>query len=89
MQIWHKFGLIQTIVKKSLLFTGPFGLNLYLNGSIFLDRSPQGREVLNQAVRKAKERGASIWIYPEGTRNSRKALSFLLFSSLGYLMTSL
>ena len=49
MRVWHHFGPVRTIVKRSLLWTGPFGLNLYLNGAIFLDRnSPKGRETLNK-----------------------------------------
>ena len=51
--------LISMMIKKSLLYVFPVGLMFYLMGAVFIDRSSQsGRSALNEAGRRAKEKGA-------------------------------
>lgn len=56
------------IVKRELMYAGPFGLALYLTGAVFVDRfkSPaKGRASINKAGTHAKENGISLWVFPE------------------------
>lgn len=46
------------MIKKSLLYVFPVGLMFYLMGAVFIDRSSaSGRGALNEAGRRAKEKG--------------------------------
>ncbi len=76
------------IAKKELKYFGPFGLNLALCGTIFLDRhrGPDAHDVVNVAARTAKQNCTSIWIYPEGTRNRRRGLTMLPFKKGAFHM---
>jgi len=60
------------VAKKELKYAGPFGLCMTLCGAIFLDRgsSEAGRRAINEAGKKAKASGTSMFLFPEGTRNS-------------------
>jgi lysophosphatidate acyltransferase len=60
------------IGKKQLLWIPFFGLFYYGAGNILIDRKKRVSAIagLDQAVAQMKARGASIFIFPEGTRNS-------------------
>ncbi len=66
------------IAKREVLFYGWFGLSMVLHGTILLNRA-DGRDAMNKAGRKAKEMGASLFVFPEGTRNKKRDLNFLPF----------
>jgi len=59
------------VIKKQLLYSGPFGLYAYLCESIFIDRSntKAAKKELNEKVLEVKMKNWKIWIFPEGTRN--------------------
>ena len=60
--------ILSMMIKKSLLYVFPVGLMFYLMGSVFIDRSSQsGRSALNEAGRRAKEKGTR---YGSDTRKS-------------------
>ena len=61
------------IAKKSLFYIPFFGLMYVGFGNILIDRKNRANSVtgMNEAVQALRERGASILIFPEGTRNSR------------------
>jgi len=78
-------GPTSMMIKKSLLYVFPVGLMFYLMGAVFIDRSSQsGRSALNEAGRRAKEKGASLFLFPEGTRNHRRDLNMLPFKKGGF-----
>lgn len=68
------------IGKKELKLIPFFGLLFAAGGNLFIDRKNRTRAVsgLNEVVKALRERGASILIFPEGTRNhqGRKLLPF-------------
>lgn len=68
------------IGKKELIWIPFFGLLYVAAGNIRVDRKKSVKSVadLSQAVSAVRDRGASIWIFPEGTRNpkSTELLSF-------------
>ena len=70
--MWSLFDRIAIVGKKALQYAGPFGLAMTLEGAIFVDRakSEKGRKAVNEAGQKAKESGCSLFLFPEGTRNS-------------------
>jgi len=70
--IWPSLDKCVMVAKKELKYAGPFGLCLTLCGTIFLDRgsSESGRRAINEAGKKAKASGTSMFLFPEGTRNS-------------------
>lgn len=63
----------RTIVigKKELLWIPVFGVFFWASGNILLNRQRHRRAVagIQQAVDALRDRGLSIWIFPEGTRN--------------------
>ncbi|GFY52040.1 1-acyl-sn-glycerol-3-phosphate acyltransferase alpha [Trichonephila inaurata madagascariensis] len=76
MYIWPLFHPCVPVLKKELLFTGPFGIFCWLAGCIFVDRfnSEKARDTLNNKVKELKERKVKLWIFPEGTRNDSGTL---------------
>jgi 1-acyl-sn-glycerol-3-phosphate acyltransferase len=79
------FGAIfpeKTVIigKKELILIPFFGLLYVAAGNIRVDRRRSVKAVagLTQAVNEIRERGASVWIFPEGTRNQggNELLSF-------------
>ena len=59
------------VIKKELLWFPIFGISLYVMNSIPIDRhrkTAQSREKLMRVVKKRKEQGFWINIFPEGTR---------------------
>lgn len=67
---------VVTIGKKSLKWIPIFGLIYWLSGNIMIDRKDSGkaRTTLARAGQKAKKRGLSIWMFPEGTRSRGKGV---------------
>lgn len=67
---------VVTIGKKSLKWIPIFGLIYWLSGNIMIDRKDSGkaRSTLSLAGRKARKRGLSIWMFPEGTRSRGKGI---------------
>jgi 1-acyl-sn-glycerol-3-phosphate acyltransferase len=62
---------VVTIGKKSLKWIPIFGLIYWLSGNIMIDRKDSGkaRSTLALAGKKARKRGLSVWMFPEGTRS--------------------
>jgi 1-acyl-sn-glycerol-3-phosphate acyltransferase len=52
------------VKKELLLYSGPFGLALWFFGSIFIERasSDKGRQIVNEAGKRAKESGTNLWV---------------------------
>ena len=78
---------IIAIGKKELLYVPLFGLLLWANGSVLLDREKQ-RKALNQldeAVERIKKKRFSTLIFPEGTRNKSTG-GFLNFKKGAFLL---
>ncbi|GIY36072.1 1-acyl-sn-glycerol-3-phosphate acyltransferase alpha [Caerostris darwini] len=76
MYIWPLFHPCVPVLKRELLFSGPFGIFCWLAGCIFVDRfnSEKARDTLNMKVKVLKERNVKLWIFPEGTRNDQGTL---------------
>ena len=68
------------IGKKELKWIPGFGLYFVAAGNIMIDRGNRTKAFagLADAVQATKERGCSIWIFPEGTRNP-SGVGFLPF----------
>ena len=64
------------IGKKELLMIPLFGLFFAGAGNILLDRKKKSKAFggLDQAVEIMKKRQASVWVFPEGTRNRTENL---------------
>lgn len=62
--------------KKSLIWVPFFGILYYLSGNILVDRANRSRAVdsMKQVVEKMKQKGISIWMFPEGTRSKGRGL---------------
>ena len=62
--------------KKNLVWVPFFGILYYLSGNILVDRANRSRAVdsMKLVVAKIKERGISIWMFPEGTRSKGRGL---------------
>lgn len=59
------------IAKRELLWTPLLGLYLVAAGNILINRQKRSAAVaaMEIAVKKIREKNASIWLFPEGTRN--------------------
>lgn len=76
MYIWPLFHPCVPVLKRELLFSGPFGIFCWLAGCIFVDRfnSEKARDTLNMKVKEMKVQKVKLWIFPEGTRNDKGTL---------------
>ncbi|MEO9946858.1 MAG: 1-acylglycerol-3-phosphate O-acyltransferase [Paraglaciecola sp.] len=65
-----------TVGKKSLKWIPIFGQAYWLTGNIMIDRKNSGRArgTLQVTVDKIKEKGLSVWFFPEGTRSYGRGL---------------
>jgi 1-acyl-sn-glycerol-3-phosphate acyltransferase len=55
------------VMKKVLLYSGPFGIVCYLARAIFIGQnSEKEREKLNRMVKTVVKSKAKLWIFPEG-----------------------
>ena len=80
LQIWPLFKDCCVVAKKELKYAGPFGLALHLCGATFVDRATEkGRQAVNDAGKKAKANGTSLFLFPEGTRNRKGGGELLNF----------
>jgi len=79
-EIWPILKTAVPIAKKELMYSGPFGLAMWLIGAVFIDRSSKSsRDDLNKVGEVAKAQGTKLIVFPEGTRNGAKNLSLLPF----------
>ncbi|MDK1289456.1 1-acylglycerol-3-phosphate O-acyltransferase [Pseudoalteromonas umbrosa] len=62
--------------KKSLKWIPFFGQLYWLSGNILIDRANRSKAVgtLDKAVEKIKQKGLSLWMFPEGTRSYGRGL---------------
>ncbi|KFM68386.1 hypothetical protein X975_04680, partial [Stegodyphus mimosarum] len=76
MYIWPLFHPCVPVLKRELLFSGPFGIFCWLAGCVFVDRfnSEKARDTLNMKIKEMKDRKVKLWIFPEGTRNDKETL---------------
>lgn len=76
MYIWPLFHPCVPVLKRELLWTGPFGIFCWLAGCVFVERCNSGkaRDTLNFKIKEIKERKVKLWIFPEGTRNDKGSL---------------
>ncbi|AYA65455.1 1-acylglycerol-3-phosphate O-acyltransferase [Alteromonas sp. RKMC-009] len=67
---------VVTIGKKSLKWIPVFGQIYWLSGNIMIDRKNSGkaRDTLKIAGKKIREKGTSVWVFPEGTRSYGRGL---------------
>ncbi|GKV95928.1 1-acylglycerol-3-phosphate O-acyltransferase [Pectobacterium aroidearum] len=65
-----------TVGKKSLLWIPFFGPLYWLTGNLLIDRENRAKAhgTIAQVVKHIKERNASIWMFPEGTRSRGRGL---------------
>ncbi|XP_781558.2 1-acyl-sn-glycerol-3-phosphate acyltransferase alpha [Strongylocentrotus purpuratus] len=72
--VWPKRCVV--LGKKELLFFGPFGVSLYLCGTVFVDRlNPEkARSTMEKTAQHIKDKNIKVWIFPEGTRNRETGL---------------
>jgi 1-acyl-sn-glycerol-3-phosphate acyltransferase len=63
--------------KTSLKWIPLFGQLYWLAGNLLVDRGNafKARSALNDAIRTLRDKHASIWIFPEGTRNRNTQLA--------------
>lgn len=57
--------------KKSLIYTPIFGLIFFLSGNILIDRDNRTKaaEAFLKLADKIKNKGLSVWVFPEGSRS--------------------
>lgn len=67
---------VVSVGKKSLVWVPLFGILYYLSGNILMDRVHRSKAVdtIRQVVAKIKQRGISVWMFPEGTRSRGRGL---------------
>jgi 1-acyl-sn-glycerol-3-phosphate acyltransferase len=65
-----------SVGKKSLKWIPFFGQMYWLTGNILIDRNNTNKAMgtIEQTVKKIKERGFSVWLFPEGTRSKGRGL---------------
>jgi 1-acyl-sn-glycerol-3-phosphate acyltransferase len=67
---------VVTVGKKSLVWLPLFGQLYWITGNILIDRANRSKAMgtIEQVVEKVKERGVSVWMFPEGTRSRGRGL---------------
>lgn len=65
-----------TVGKKSLKWIPFFGQMYWLTGNILIDRTNTNKAMgtIAQTVKKIKDKGLSVWLFPEGTRSNGRGL---------------
>jgi len=65
-----------TVGKKSLKWIPIFGQMYWLTGNILIDRNNVGKAMntISLTANKIREKGLSVWLFPEGTRSKGKGL---------------
>lgn len=76
------------IGKKEVKWIPLFGLSFWLGNNILIDRGNKKSSIagLSEAVEAIRERKASIWIFPEGTRNTSPDVDLLPFKKGAFHM---
>lgn len=76
------------IGKKEVMWMPFYGLSFYLGKNILIDRKNKKSSLsgLGNAVDAIRTRHASIWIFPEGTRNKNPAIDLLPFKKGAFHM---
>jgi len=71
MNIWPQGANLTPLAKQELLWSGPFGLAIWLAGITFVDRLNPGksRGTMNKLAQRVTDEQMAVWIYPEGTRS--------------------
>ncbi|GAB0099375.1 1-acyl-sn-glycerol-3-phosphate acyltransferase [Sergentomyia squamirostris] len=74
--LWEFIDKVTGIAKKEMFYVLPFGPAAWLAGLPYIDRqSPKaGYQTLNTCAKLMKEEDIKMFIYPEGTRNSKRGL---------------
>lgn len=64
------------LIKKELMYAGPFGLAAILCGSVFIDRinTKSALDTMKATMKRVKEKRLKLWVFPEGTRNHEGGL---------------
>lgn len=67
--------------KKELQWTPFLGQFMTLSGAVFIDRKNNTRAVQSVAAagETMKQRGTSLWLFPEGTRTNKEKADLLPF----------
>jgi len=67
---------VSFVGKKALMYCGSFGPASYLVDTFYIDRSntAKSREDLNANMDRVIKEKTKLWIFPEGTRNSKPTL---------------
>jgi 1-acyl-sn-glycerol-3-phosphate acyltransferase len=76
MKIWPG-GNLSPLAKKELLYgTASFGYCIWLLGITFIDRlnSEKSHKTIDALAENMEKSQMSVWIYPEGTRNTKLEL---------------
>ncbi|XP_077298094.1 1-acyl-sn-glycerol-3-phosphate acyltransferase alpha-like [Arctopsyche grandis] len=70
--LWPLMSQSTVVSKRALFYLWPFGLAVWLWGTVFIDRGQkqQAQNVLSKNVEAIKNRKAKLLLFAEGTRNS-------------------
>lgn len=77
--LWPVIGRGTAVIKKLLLYAFPFGIGVWLCGTLFIDRRNKQDAVtqLQMQLEAIQKRSSKILIFPEGTRSQAgKILQF-------------
>lgn len=68
--LWPVIGRGTAVIKKFLLYAFPFGIGVWLCGTLFIDRNNKQDAVqqLQMQLEAIQNRRSKIVIFPEGTR---------------------
>lgn len=58
--------------REILLYSGSFGLSMYLAGLAYIDRKAgvTARQAMNDTMDDLKKKKIKLWVFPEGTRRN-------------------
>jgi len=67
---------VVTVGKKSLVWIPLFGIIYWLSGNVLIDRANRKKSIstIGQVANAIKNKGVSIWMFPEGTRSRGRGL---------------
>lgn len=74
--LWPVIGRGTAVIKKLLLYAFPFGIGVWLCGTLFLDRQNKQDAVkqLHMQLEAIQQRKSKIVIFPEGTRKQENKI---------------
>lgn len=75
-QVWQLMKTITAVCKKEMFYILPFGPAAWLAGITFIDRksAKASYKSLDACAETMRNQKAKIFIYPEGTRNTKRGL---------------